>query len=90
MNSISEPLFHLLISSFNVSMNSFPVFPKGTKNVLLRHLDISSWAFSIVDTLTIIDLPSSSWPQTNEDGVGSVLHSGSDPGTSSDNLSRFD
>ena len=31
MNSISEPLFHLLISSFNVSMNSFPVFPKGTK-----------------------------------------------------------
>ena len=35
-------------------MNSFPVFPKGTKYVFLHYLDISSWAFSIVDTLTII------------------------------------
>ena len=33
MNAISEALFHLLISSFNVSMKSFPVFPKGTKKV---------------------------------------------------------
>ena len=54
---ISVPLFQSFMCFVCWSMKSLPVYPYGTKKVFSRHVVISSYAFSMVDALSVIIAP---------------------------------
>ena len=58
MGCIFDQLFQSFIRSVILSINSLPTFPYGTRKVFFRHFEISLYASSMVDELTVLVLPS--------------------------------